>query len=130
MIAVYLAHPYGGDENNVEDAKQMVKRLVKKFPETVFLSPLQATGFLYTEIPYIVGMEMCLEMLSRCDELLLCSDYQGGSWQESKGCCMEYAAAKIADKPIYSISSELNLSPIFSPLREQLGGRNLEGKKL
>lgn len=22
MIAVYLAHPYGGDENNVEDAKQ------------------------------------------------------------------------------------------------------------
>jgi hypothetical protein len=89
MKLIYLAHPYGGDENNVEDAKQMVKRLVKKFPETVFLSPLQATGFYYNDIPYIQGMEHCLEMLSRCDELLLCSDYQGGSWQESKGCCME-----------------------------------------
>lgn len=47
MKLVYLAHPYGGDEKNVEDAKQIVKQLVKEFPERVFLSPLQATGFYY-----------------------------------------------------------------------------------
>ena len=124
MKLIYLGHPYGGDEKNVDDAKQMVKRLVKKFPETVFLSPLQATGFYYNDIPYIQGMEHCLEMLSRCDALWLCD-----GWQESKGCCMEYAAAKTAGKPIYSINRGLGLSPIFSPLQEQLGGRNLEGEK-
>lgn len=106
MRLIYLAHPYGGNERNVEDAEQMVKRLVKKFPETVFLSPLQATGFYYNDIPYIQGMEHCLEMLSRCDELLLCSDYQGGSWQNSKGCMMEYAFAVAKDIPISELCSD------------------------
>lgn len=98
---VYLAHPCGGDEKNIQDAKQMVCRLVKKFPGTTFLSPLQTTGFLYTEIPYIVGMEMCLEMLSRCDELWLCK-----GWQDSKGCCMEYAFAKAKGIPIIEVADD------------------------
>ena len=109
MRTVYLAHPYGGDENNVEDAKQMVKRLVKKFPETVFLSPLQATGFYYNDIPYMEGMNHCIELLSRCDELWLCD-----GWQDSKGCCMEYAAAKVMDKSICSISKGLEIKSMFT----------------
>ena len=95
MRLVYLAHPYGGDEKNVEDAKRIVKKLVKECPHTVFLSPLQATGFYYNDIPYINGMDHCIELLKRCDELLLCK-----GWQDSKGCCMEYAAAQITNKPI------------------------------
>ena len=43
MKVFYLAHPYGGDEKNVEDAKRIVKKLVKECPHTVFLSPLQAS---------------------------------------------------------------------------------------
>lgn len=105
MKLVYLAHPCVGDEKNIEHAKQLVRELIKKFPDTVFLSPLQATGFYYGDIPYLDGMEHCLELLSRCDELWLCE-----RWQDSKGCCMEYAAAKMADMPIYSISADLNLS--------------------
>ncbi|HBT65927.1 MAG TPA: hypothetical protein DEB10_14805 [Ruminococcaceae bacterium] len=101
MKLIYLGHPYGGDEKNVDDAKQMVKRLVKKFPETVFLSPLQATGFYYNDIPYIQGMEHCLEMLSRCDALWLCD-----GWQESKGCCMEYAFAKAKGIPIIEVADD------------------------
>ena len=84
MRVIYLAHPYGGDERNVEDAKQIVRKLVQKFPGTVFLSPLQATGFYYNDIPYIEGMNHCLELLSRADELWLCNDYKGGSWHGSK----------------------------------------------
>lgn len=109
MQVVYLAHPYGGDEKNVEDAKQMVKRLVQKFPQTVFLSPLQATGFYYNDIPYIAGMNHCIELLSRADELWLCD-----GWEDSKGCCMEYAAAKITGKSIYSISGNLVPQPIHA----------------
>jgi hypothetical protein len=102
MRLVYLGHPYGGDEANVEDAKQMVCDLVKKFSGRVFLSPLQATGFYYGDIPYIAGMEHCIEMLSRCDELWLCK-----GWQDSKGCCMEWAVAKALGIPIYKVDTRL-----------------------
>lgn len=101
MRVIYLAHPYGGDERNVEDAKQLVRRLVKEFPGRVFLSPLQATGFYYNDIPYIQGMEHCLTMLSRCDELWLCK-----GWQDSKGCCMEYAFAKAKGIPIIEVADD------------------------
>ena len=98
MRVIYLAHPYGGDEKNVEDAKQIVRQLVKKFPGIVFLSPLQAAGFYYNDIPYIQGMGHCIELLSRCDELWLCD-----GWQDSKGCCMEYAFAKAKGILIYQL---------------------------
>ena len=114
MRVIYLAHPYGGDERNVEDAKQIVRKLVQKFPGTVFLSPLQATGFYYNDIPYIEGMNHCLELLSRADELWLCD-----GWQDSKGCCMEYAAAKALGISIYSINKGFNVFPIFAPISEQ-----------
>lgn len=124
MKLVYLAHPYGGNKANVEDAKQIVRQLVRKFSGIVFLSPLQATGFYYDDIPYLDGMEHCLELLSRCDEIWLCD-----GWQDSRGCCMEYAAAKTADMPVYEISDSLNLAPIFVPFQEQFSGRNLIGEK-
>lgn len=124
MKVVYLAHPYGGNEANVEDAKQIVRQLVKKFPGIVFLSPLQATGFYYNDIPYLDGMNHCIELLSRCDELWLCE-----RWQDSKGCCMEYAAAKMADMPIYWINGSLSLSPIYAPLQERSGCRDVIGEK-
>lgn len=100
MRLVYLAHPYGGDEKNVEDAKQTVRRLVKQFPGKAFLPPLQATGFLYEDVPYIDGMNMCIEILSRCDELWLCP-----GWQDSKGCCMEYAVARVKGIPVVEVAN-------------------------
>lgn len=121
---IYLAHPYGGNERNAEDAKQIVCRLVKKFPGTVFLSPLQATGFYYNDIPYITGMNHCIELLSRCDELWLCN-----GWQNSRGCCMEYAAAKTADMPIYSISADLDLFQYYVPFKKRFVSRNAAGEK-
>jgi hypothetical protein len=44
-------------------------------------------------------MEHCFEALSRCDELWI-----AGDWQESKGCCMEYAFAKGKGIPIEIIN--------------------------
>ena len=104
MRVIYLAHPYGGDEKNVEDAKRIVKELVKKYPDKVFLSPLQATGFYYNDIPYIDGMNHCLELLSRCDEIWFCD-----GWQDSKGCMMEYAFATAKRIPIYTVNEQLEL---------------------
>lgn len=102
MTMVYLAHPCGGDESNIKDAEQLVKQLIHKYPERVFLSPLQATGFYYGDISYIEGMKHCVEMLSRCDELWLCK-----GWQDSKGCCMEWAIATAKEIPIYEVEKML-----------------------
>lgn len=115
MKVVYLAHPYGGDERNVEDAKRLVKGLLTQYPPAVFLSPLQVIGFCYNDVAYLDGMDYCLELLRRCDELWLCNSWAGKSWQESRGCCMEYAAAKAWDKPIYAVNSEWHTMPLFMP---------------
>lgn len=95
MRVIYLAHPFGGKQENVEDAERLVRLLVKKNPDCVFLSPLQATGFYYNDIPYLTGMEHCLELLGRCDELWLCTN-----WQDSKGCMMEFSFATAKGIPI------------------------------
>jgi hypothetical protein len=109
MRLVYLAHPYGGDEKNVKDAEKMVKQLIKEHKDTVFLSPLQATGFYYKDIPYMEGMHHCIELLSRCDEVWLCD-----GWQDSRGCCMEYMAATMdKSKAVCSLDKNGNLVDVM-----------------
>jgi hypothetical protein len=81
---IYIAHPFGGDPENVKKVEKIILDLVKIYPNYVFYSPLHATGFYYFAKSYEEGMKDCLEILSRCDELWLCK-----GWRESKGCNME-----------------------------------------
>ncbi len=69
---------------------------MKEFPDDNFFSPIHTTGFAYNLIPYVKGMNWCLNMLDRCDALILCN-----GWETSKGCLMEYAYALAKDKPIF-----------------------------
>lgn len=101
MKVVYLAHPFGGKQENVENAERLVKQLIKKYPDCVFLSPLQAVGFYYNDVDYITGVKHCLEMLSRCDELWL---YEG--WEDSMGCFIEYTYATQRLMPIKFINKQ------------------------
>ena len=82
---IYLAHPFGGEQENVEKVEKIIKGLLHKHPDCTFYSPLHATGFLYEELSYLDGMEHCFEVLSRCDELWLT-----GNWRESRGCKLEF----------------------------------------
>ena len=95
MKLIYIAHPFGGEQENVEKVEKIIKGLLHKHPDCTFYSPLHATGFFYYRLAYLVGMEHCFEALSRCDELWI-----AGDWQESKGCCMEYGFAKAKGIPI------------------------------
>ena len=74
MKLIYIAHPFGGEQENVEKVENIIKRLLHEHPDCTFYSPLHATGFLYDKLNYIDGMEHCFEGLSRCDELWLCGD--------------------------------------------------------
>jgi len=100
MKLIYLAHPYGGDLANVEKVEQIIKGLIHKHQDCSFYSPLHATGFFYSQLSYMDGMEHCFEALSRCDELWLCA-----GWENSRGCNMEYGYAKAKGVPIKFINN-------------------------
>lgn len=85
---IYIAHPFGGKQENVDKVQAVILRLIKQYPECTFYSPLHATGFFYHEMDYLTGMNHCFEILSHCDALWLCE-----GWEESRGCNMEYAYA-------------------------------------
>jgi hypothetical protein len=99
MQMIYLAHPFGGDQENVKKVQAIITGLLHKHPGRTFYSPLHATGFFYGQLTYLDGMEHCFEALSRCDELWLC-----GNWRESRGCNMEYGYAKAKGMPIKFIT--------------------------
>ena len=100
MRMIYIAHPFGGDPENVTKVEAIILDLVLKIPDHTFYSPLHTTGFLYDSLDYLDGMDHCFEALSRCDELWLCE-----GWQDSRGCNMEYAFAKGKGIPIKFINN-------------------------
>lgn len=88
MKLIYIAHPFGGKQENIEKVQKIITDLIWQMPDHTFYSPLHATGFLYEELSYLDGMEHCFEVLSRCDELWLT-----GNWRESRGCKLEFGFA-------------------------------------
>lgn len=106
MKVAYIAHPFVGKPENVQDVQRIILELVKKYPKFTFYSPLHCTGFYYHEIPYDVGMEHCYEFLKRSDQLWLCNN-----WENSRGCNLEYNFAYLHLKPIYLIQPDFSLKP-------------------
>jgi hypothetical protein len=98
MKLIYIAHPFDGKQENVDKVQAIILDLALKLPDHTFYSPLHATGFMYSQLTYLDGMEHCFEALNRCDELWLCE-----GWQDSRGCNMEYAFAKGKGIPIEEI---------------------------
>ena len=90
MKVAYIAHPFGGKQENVKDVELIILKLLPLYPDYTIYSPLHCTGFFYFAVSYVAGMEHCFEFLKRADELWLCK-----GWEESTGCRMEaeYAVA-------------------------------------
>ena len=95
MRRVYVAHKYEGKKENKQRVEKIIKQLVKENPETLYMSPIHTTGFLYNDVPYEKGMEYCYELMSLCDELLLTED-----WEDSRGCRLEKKFAEEKGIPI------------------------------
>ena len=115
---VYVAHPYGGKPENAKAVQKIIESLtsgdhplvadktpndnipvfdmpsiivgvpVEDLLHAVYVSPIHQQGFMYEGTPYLTGLQKCLQLLRRCDILLLCGD-----WQQSKGCMAEFAHA-------------------------------------
>jgi hypothetical protein len=102
MKRIYVAHPYGGKEENKAKVETLIREMVKVSPNTLYISPIHALGYLYNDVSYKRGMMYCFELLRLCDELLLCE-----GWENSQGCNMEKDFAEAHGIPI---SYELNIT--------------------
>jgi hypothetical protein len=89
MAVYYVAHKYGGDPQNLERAKKITHELQVNDLENCYICPLIAFAHLgYNEIGFDEEMELCKDLLTLCDGLIIASDI-------SKGVQMELDFAKL-----------------------------------
>lgn len=88
MIAIYLSHPFtGNEEENRRQARAYAAEIAHKRPDILIVNPLDAMQHV-TDLPYLDVLEMTVELMLRCDAVVALGD-----WKNSKGCCTEYNVA-------------------------------------
>ena len=79
MARIYVAHAYGGKQENVERAKKITHDLQVKDPENCYICPLIAFSHLgYNEIGNDEEIALCLDLLSISDMLIVASEVSDG----------------------------------------------------
>ena len=82
-MLLYLAHKYQGNQANIERAKTIAHDLQIDNPNHCVVCPLLNFSCLdYGEIGYEQEMEICLDLLSVCDVLIVASDISEGVQKE------------------------------------------------
>lgn len=88
-MLIYISHPYGGLKNNRINVENIVIELSKKHPENTYISPIHCFGFMYDTVSYEHGLDMCLNLLEQCSQMLVFGD-----WKNSRGCTAEVLHAE------------------------------------
>jgi hypothetical protein len=74
---------HGGKPENMERAKQITHDLQVNDLENSYICPLLLFSHLrYGEIGYDAEMDLCLDILSSCDKLIVASDLSRGVCRE------------------------------------------------
>ena len=82
-MLVCVSHCFGGDMANLERAKQITHDLQVADLENTYICPLLALSHLeYGEIGYDDEMNLCIDLLSECDRLIVASDISKGVARE------------------------------------------------
>ena len=83
MAIYYVAHCFGGDTANIERAKKITHDLQVADLENCYICPLLAFSHLdYGEIGYDEELELCLDILSVADVLIVASEPSDGVQKE------------------------------------------------
>lgn len=88
-MLIYVSHIYQNKEENKQAVEEIIKQLAKEHPEHTYCSPIHTFGFMYNDFDYDTGLNMCLELLKRCDMMYVYGDYQN-----SVGCKAEIRFCK------------------------------------
>jgi hypothetical protein len=82
-MLIYVAHKFGGSVENMELARQKTHDLAVKDTENTYICPVLAMSHIgYKEIDYDTELEMCFDLLSACDKLIVASDISEGVRRE------------------------------------------------
>lgn len=81
---IYISHIYQAKEENKLEVEEIIRKLVKEHPEHTYISPIHTFCFMYAELSYEQGINMCLELLKLCDFMYVYGDYKN-----SRGCTEE-----------------------------------------
>lgn len=88
-MLIYVAAKYGGDHANIERAKKLTHDLQVKDLANCYICPLLTFSHLeYGEIGFDAEIELCLDILSECEKMIVASEI-------SKGVQMEIDFAKL-----------------------------------
>ena len=82
-MIIYVSHAYGGKKENYEKAKRITHDLQIENPTHCFICPLISFRHLeYGEIGYDEELELCLDILSVADVLIVASEPSKGVQKE------------------------------------------------
>ena len=82
-IICYVSHRFSGEKSNYDRAKKITHDLQVNDPENCYICPLMAFSHLgYNEIGYDEEMEICIDLLSVSDVLVVASDISKGVQKE------------------------------------------------
>lgn len=82
-MLIYVAHAHQGKPENIERARKITHDLQIADLENTYVCPLLMFSHLrYGEIGYDAEMELCLDILSNCDKLIVASEITNGVRRE------------------------------------------------
>ena len=82
-MLLYISHKYGGDPANIERAKKITHDLQVTDLDNCYICPLLTFSHLkYGEIGYDEELELCIDILSVADVLIVASDISDGVQKE------------------------------------------------
>ena len=82
-MLIYVGHCFGGKAENIEKAKKITHDLQLKDLANCYICPLLTFSHLeYGEVGFDDEMELCLDILSDCEKLIVASEISKGVQME------------------------------------------------
>ena len=107
MAIYYVAHKFSGKLENYQRAKKITHDLQVADLENTYICPLLTFSHLkYGEIGYDAEMDLCIDILSSCDRLIVASDISA-----SKGVQKEIGFAKLVGMEVFKLEENGALQP-------------------
>ena len=104
-IIIYVSHIFQGKPENIERAKKITHDLQVADLENTYICPLLALSHIaYNEIGYDDEMNLCIDLLSECEHLIVASDI-------SKGVQMEIDFAMLVNMEVFKLEENGALQP-------------------
>lgn len=98
-MLIYCSHKFGGKLENAKSVEIKIKKLQLADPSNTYISPIHAFGFMYNAVSYDDGIEMCLDLLRKCDKMIVLSE-------KSKGVEIEIGYCMAARIPVEFLEGE------------------------